>query len=140
MSKSTKHDNRIQFYGGMYATFIPFILFMVICIFQAVTGWSTLQGFWVNAFICLIVGMFLSKDVGGYFEALTTGMGSNLIMTAVMCWIFGGVFATILKASGLVNGLIWLCLKLNITGGLFVAFTFCWASYILPPPAQTWGQ
>jgi len=122
--KKDSRDKRIDFYGGKYVTFVPFIIFMVTCVIQAITGTSTLEAFWVNAFVCLIIGMFLSKNIGNYFSAITEGMGSNLIMTAIMCWIFGGVFAAILKGSGLVAGLIWLCLKMNITGGLFVAFTF----------------
>ncbi|MFQ7473301.1 MAG: hypothetical protein ACLRLX_03740, partial [Anaerovoracaceae bacterium] len=97
-------NNLIDFRGGKYASLIPFVLFMIICIIQAITGWSTIEGFYVNAFVCLIVGMFLSKSVSNYFTALTKGMGSSLVMTAVICWIFCGVYATMLKSSGLVDG------------------------------------
>ncbi|MFQ8602884.1 MAG: Na+/H+ antiporter NhaC family protein [Anaerovoracaceae bacterium] len=117
-------NNLIDFRGGKYASLIPFVLFMIICIIQAITGWSTIEGFYVNAFVCLIVGMFLSKSVSNYFTALTKGMGSSLVMTAVICWIFCGVYATMLKSSGLVDGLVWLCLKTGLTGGLFVGITF----------------
>lgn len=122
--KTKRIDKLIDFHGGIYATFIPFVLFMIICLIQAVMGWSTIEGFYVNAFICLIVGMILSKNIDNYFTALTEGMGSNLVMTAIICWIFCGVFSTLLKASGLVNGLVWLCLKSHVSGGLFVGLTF----------------
>ena len=117
-------ENLIDFYGGAKATFIPFVLFMIICFIQAATGWANIEGFYVNAFICLIVGMFLSKNKGDYFKALTLGMGSNMVLTAVVCWIFAGAFAGILKVSGLVDGLVWLCLEANVSGGLFVVLTF----------------
>ena len=114
----------VDFRGGPNATFIPFVLFMLMCFGLAATGRANIEAFTTAAFLCLIVGMFLSRDIADYFKAISKGMGSDYVTTAITCWIFAGVFAGILKVSGFIEGLVWLGLECNLTGSMFVVLTF----------------
>jgi Na+/H+ antiporter NhaC len=117
-------DDRLQFKGGKMVALLPFALFVAGCFVLAVLKLSTIEAYWINAMICLSIGMFLSKKPALYFDAIRDGMAQPLIMVGILCWVWAGVFAAILKVSGLVEGLIWVGLTTHLTGGAFVAFTF----------------
>lgn len=118
----------IEFRGGKYVSFIPFCTFLVGCFALAFTGYATMEGFWVVAALCVILALFLAKSPSKCFDSIVQGTATPLISVAVLCWIFSGIFAGILKMSGLVDGLIWLGLNTKLTGGLFVGFSFILAA------------
>lgn len=124
MSKEATKKPALEFHGGVYASLIPFILFILASFGLAVFNVATVEGFWLAAVACIIIGMWLCKSPAAYFNAICEGTASSLLTTAIFCWIWSGVVAGILKGSGLVNGLIWLGLNTKLTGGLFVGFTF----------------
>ena len=114
----------LEFHGGPYSSLVPFCLFIVGSFGLAAFNIATVEGFWLVAIISIIIGMWLCKNPVKYFDAICKGTASSLLTTAIFCWIWSAAVAGILKASGLVNGLIWLGLETKLTGGLFVGFTF----------------
>lgn len=124
MKETGNVEKKLEFRGGVYTSLIPFILFILGSFGLAIFNVATVEGFWLVAVVCIIIGMWLCKDPAKYFDEICRGTASNLLTTAVFCWIWSGVVAGILKASGLVDGLIWLGLHAGLTGGLFVGFTF----------------
>ena len=115
---------KLEFRGGPYVSMLPFGFFIVGSFVLAALNIATSEGFWILALVGLVIGMFLCKDPAAYFDTICNGTASNLLTTAIFCWLWSGAVAGILKASGLVNGLIWLGLETKLTGGLFVGFTF----------------
>lgn len=112
------------FKGGKYISLIPFLL-MVIGLFGcAAVGQAHMEAFWLVACACIVIGMFLASNPARYFDAVINGAASPLYITPIFCWIFAGMFACVLKISGLGNGLVWLGLKLNIGTGLFCGIVF----------------
>ena len=123
-SKQTQKAPALEFHGGVYTSLVPFLLFVLGSFGLAIFNVATVEGFWLVAIACIIIGMWLCKDPLKYFDEICRGTASPLLTTAVFCWLWSGAVAGILKASGLVNGLIWLGLNTGLTGGLFVGFTF----------------
>ena len=123
-SNQTKNTPALEFHGGVYTSLVPFFLFIIGSFGLAFLNIATVEGFWLVAIACIIIGMWLCKDPLKYFDEICRGTASPLLTTAVFCWLWSGAVAGILKASGLVNGLIWLGLSTGLTGGLFVGFTF----------------
>lgn len=123
-SSALKRDNRLVFYGGIKISLVPFGFFLVTSIAAAAVGYANEQVFWILVMIALMIGMLLAKNKGDYFEAILDGMTEKLTITAILCWIWAGAFGGMLKASGLVEGLMWLGIKANLTGGLFCCFAF----------------
>ena len=119
---------KLTFYGGIYMSLIPFLLFILGSFGLAIFNIATVEGFWIVAIVGIIIGMWLCKDPVAYFDEICRGTASNLLTTAIFCWLWSAAVAGILKASGLVDGLIWLGLNVHLTGGLFVGFTFILAS------------
>lgn len=123
-SQALKRDSRLVFHGGMMMSLVPFVFFLATSIISSALGYANEQVFWVLCMIALIIGMALAKNKADYFEAILDGMTEKLTTTAILCWVWAGAFGAMLKASGLVEGLMWLGIKANLTGGLFCCFAF----------------
>ena len=123
-AKALKRDDRLQFFGGMKISLLPFLIFLIGSITASALGYANARVFWIIAMIALVIGMALSKNKLDFFEAILDGMTEKLTTTAILCWVWAGAFGGMLKASGLVEGLIWLGVEANLTGGLFCGFTF----------------
>ena len=47
------------------------------------------------------------------------GLGSKVAMTAVMLWLVVGMYGAILKSGHIVEGLVWVSVKLGVSGAVF---------------------
>ena len=109
----------LSFRGGKYTSLIPFLLMVAGLLGCSAMGLAAMEAFWVVACVCIMLGMVLASDSAKYFDAIIHGAASPLYITPIFCWIFAGMFASILKASGLGNGLVWMGLTFNIGKGFF---------------------
>jgi len=118
----------LQFRGGPGMALIPFAVFIVVTI-----GLSFMQAASLNMMIGagvvgLLIGMLFAKDVGDYWETILSGLGSKVGVTAVMLWLVVGIYGNILKSGHIVEGLVWLSVKLNMSGSVFTVAAFIFAS------------
>jgi Na+/H+ antiporter NhaC len=119
-----KEIKNVQFYGGRLVSLIPFGLFIIIAILISVLKAPDLRGMWAAALIGIMVTFFFSKDKEKYSQAVIEGMADKIAVIPVVCWIFAGVFAQVLKDSGLVDGILWAAYHVGATGTFFVIIAF----------------
>ncbi|MBR5488778.1 MAG: sodium:proton antiporter, partial [Firmicutes bacterium] len=97
---------RLEFYGGPWMSFLPFIIFIALIILTTFFWQSISDGaLWVPAFTAIIIPFFFAKDKKHYADAVIDGMASREAIIPVVCWIFAGVFSRVLRMSGLANGI-----------------------------------
>lgn len=121
-----KQENRkLEFHGGEWVSFIPFVVFIALIILTTFTFGSISDGaLWVPAFMALVVAFFFAKDKQLYGETIIGGMASKEAIVPVVCWIFAGVFSRILRESGLAGGIAGLAASMGIDGTLFILVSF----------------
>jgi Na+/H+ antiporter NhaC len=118
-------DKKLDFYGGEWMSFIPFIVFLVLIIMTTFVAGSISNGaLWIPAFMALIVAFFFAKDKKFYSEVIIRGMASREAIIPVVCWIFAGVFSRILRESGLAGGIAGVAANMGINGTFFVVVSF----------------
>ncbi|SHK03046.1 transporter, NhaC family [Geosporobacter subterraneus DSM 17957] len=121
-------DNQIkklEFYGGEWMSFIPFIVFLLLIVMTTFIAGSISDGaLWIPAFMALIIAFFFAKDKKYYSEVIINGMASKEAIIPVVCWIFAGVFSRILRESGLAGGIAGMAASLGISGTFFVIVSF----------------
>ncbi len=118
-------EKKLTFYGKSFASFIPILMFVIVAVVIAVTMEEvTIQAMWVGILIGIIVAFFLAKDKELYGETIIKGMSARVALVPVAAWIFAGIFATVMRSSGMVNGILWLAVKTGATGTAFVVVTF----------------
>ncbi len=116
---------KLEFYGGEWMSFIPFIVFLVLIV-QTTFVWGSISNgaLWIPAFMALVVSFFFAKDKKQFSSTIIDGMASREAIIPVVCWIFAGVFSRILRESGLAMGLAGSAASLGIGGTLFVVVSF----------------
>ena len=119
----------LRFRGGRAASAVPLLFFVVWAIAICVAGAPDENGLVLGAVLGITVGMFLCKDRWwDYAEEVMVGMANKIATVTIMAWFWAGMFAQVLRAGGLVDGLVWLGGVSNATGGVFVGATFTLAA------------
>ncbi len=125
-------EPRIEFYGGRGMSALPILIFIVWAIFQtALLRIADEPGLVAGMLIGLIVGMFFVKGSWTtYASTIFEGMTQPVAVTAIVAWIWAGMFSTTLQEGGFVSGLVWLADVLGIGATLFPAATFLLAGLL----------
>lgn len=116
---------KLEFYGGEYVSFLPIALFVVLIIVTTFVWGSTSDGAsWVPAFLGLLVPFFLAKDKKLYADAIINGIANKNTAVPIVCWIFAGIFARILRESGFADGLAGIAAQVGVNTLLFTIVSF----------------
>ncbi|EMA69692.1 Na+/H+ antiporter NhaC [Halorubrum aidingense JCM 13560] len=119
-------DPKINFYGGKWASTIPIAFFIFWAIIQSgVLGIGDTNGLVVGALIGTILGMFFVRgDWKAYADTIFEGMTQRVAATAIVAWLWAGMFAETLQVGGFVEGLIYAADALNVGAATFPAAAF----------------
>lgn len=120
----------IQLRGGVWASVLPIAIFVVWAIFQsALLRIGDTSGLVAAMLVGLIVGMlFVKGDWAHYANTILQGMTQTVAATAIVAWLWAGMFASTMQAGGFVEGLVWLADALGVGAPLFPAITFILAA------------
>ncbi|OIB55805.1 Na+/H+ antiporter NhaC family protein [Natrialba sp. SSL1] len=121
---------QIEFYGGRGMSAFPIAFFIVWAIAQtALWRISDTGGLVVGILVGLILGMFFARgNWKHYANTIFEGMTQPVAVTAIVAWIWAGMFAEVLQDGGFVDGLVWLADVGGIGATLFPAITFVLAA------------
>lgn len=121
-------NERLEFRGSSFFALIPFTIFIVITISLSFFNAADLNMMIGAGVIGLLVGMIFVKDLAKYWDAVLEGLGSKVGMTAVMLWLIVGIYGNILKSGHIVEGLVWLSVKIDISGSAFTVAAFIFSA------------
>jgi Na+/H+ antiporter NhaC len=123
---------KIAFYGGRAMSALPLAVFIVWAIVQSgLLGIGDTSGLVVGMLAGLVVGMlFVRGDWKRYADAIFEGMTQRVAATAVVAWLWAGMFADTIQAGGFVDGLVWASGAANVGAALFPALTFVFAALL----------
>ncbi len=105
-------------------------------LFLAGVGWLGLsgapdeRGFWPILLCALLLGLLLCRSRQGFADAVLRGMSQPMVALMILAWMLAGVLGAILKASGLIEGLVWLAYSIGVSKEGFVALSFLVASIV----------
>lgn len=115
---------RLELYGGHWAAVVPAGVFIAVMVLLSVQERAAVPAFWVGGFAALIAGLVLARDRTRFAETVVRGLSERTGAVVIIAFIFAGVFGTVMKAAGLVDGLLWLGLQTGFTGAAFTVTTF----------------
>lgn len=120
-----KENKKLEFYGGEWMSFLPFIVFIVLIIMTTFVWRSISDGaLWLPAFLALVISFFLAKDKRHYAETIVKGLASREAIMPVVCWLFAGVFSRILRTSGLAAAIAGSAASIGVGVTVFSIITF----------------
>lgn len=124
------NDERIEFRGGMFGLILPFIVLFGGIIMLSVAGKAMPMAFWVPTLAAILVALIVSKNPTQCADLLIKGMASEMVAIMLMAWFLAGIVAQLMKETGLVQGLIWLCVSIGLKGAFFPLITFICGSML----------
>lgn len=124
--------NEIEFHGGRWISAVPISLFIIWAIIQSgLLQIGSTTGLAIGMLVSLIIGMFFVKgNWKTYANTIFEGMTQPVAATAIVAWLWAGMFADTLQAGGFVDGLVWAANAFNIGSTLFPAVTFLLAGLL----------
>lgn len=116
----------IQFYGGKIMSGFPLFFFILWAILQsAFFRIGSANGLVLAVLIGLMGGMlFVRGNWKTYANAIFEGMSKKVAVTAIVAWLWAGMFAETLQVGGFVEGLVWLAGLVGVGKILFPLITF----------------
>lgn len=105
------------------------VFFIIWAITICLSGAPDVRGLALGIIIGLGLTMLLVKgDRWDFCEAIYTGMANRIGTVTIVAWLWAGMFAQVLRAGGLVDGLVWLGMVSGVNGGMYVGMTFLLAA------------
>ncbi|WP_435151953.1 Na+/H+ antiporter NhaC family protein [Haladaptatus sp. DFWS20] len=131
-AEQARSGPQIEFYGGKWMSTVPIVLFIVWAVFQsALFRIGDTTGLVAGMLLSLIVGMFFVRgNWKSYANTIFEGMTQRVAATAIVAWLWAGMFANTLQVGGFVDGLVWAADFLSIGATLFPAITFILAALL----------
>ncbi len=114
----------LHFRGGPIASLVPMATFLTTTVILVALGAPEVEGMILGCMLGLSLGMCLARSVGGYSDRIFTLMANRTSTVAVVCWLWAGVFSAVLAQSGLVEAIVWVGWKTQLTGSLFTVAVF----------------
>lgn len=131
-SLTAETPDEIEFYGGKWMSILPLMFFVVWAIVQSgLFRIGDTTGLVAAMLIGLILGMLFAKGSWQtYANTIFEGMTRKVAATAVVAWLWAGMFANTIQAGGFVGGLVWAANAAEIGAALFPAITFILAGLL----------
>lgn len=119
-----KEKKLVEFYGGSLGPWLP-VIFMIICIAVGTyIGGGGLVRMIIITFMSLMLGYLLAKDKKNFGDVLFSGLKNHMLSIVIMAFLLAGVMGQLLRQSGLIDALIYLIAKANISVGFLPVITF----------------
>ncbi|AUV81699.1 sodium:proton antiporter [Salinigranum rubrum] len=128
----TDEGTRLTFRGGPAASAVPVAFFVVWAVVQSgLLGIGDTTGLVVGMLLGLIVGLFFVRgDWKEYADVVFDGMTKRVAATAIVAWLWAGMFAATIQTGGFVDGLVWAASVVDVGAALFPAVTFLLAALL----------
>ncbi len=114
----------LRYHGGLTGALAPLVLFLAGVVWLGLSGAPDERGFWPILIAALALGLILARDRHAYADTMLAGMSQPIVMLMIMAWLLAGILATLMKASGFVEALVWLADAAGVEGRSFVAAAF----------------
>ncbi|GGM71040.1 Na+/H+ antiporter NhaC [Halarchaeum rubridurum] len=113
----------LEFHGGAAASAIPLGVFVLWAVVQSgLFGIGDTTGLVIGMLVALVVGLFFAKgDWSAYANAIFEGMTQRVAATAIVAWLWAGMFAQLLQDGGFVTGLVWVAQSLPVSQATLLA-------------------
>ena len=117
-------EEHLEFRGGAWMSVVPLVVFIVATACLVVAGAPEAEGMIVAAMVGISLGMLLARRPSVYTERVFALMADRTAAVAIVAWLWAGAFSGILADSGLVEAIVWIGAKLDLTGAAFTVLVF----------------
>ena len=124
---SNERKRFAETYGGIVGAAMPMVAMLGGILVLAAMGMRSTKNFWSAGYLAVLVGFLVYKDKKEFQKALIDGIRDNIFAFMIAGFLLAGVMSKILTASHLVDGLLYLMSKINMSPAFMpiVCFAIC---------------
>jgi len=97
---------------------------MIVTVALLFRGSAAVEGMILASMLGISLGMIAARNRSEYSEQVFSLMANRTATVAVVCWLWAGSFSGILADSGLVEAIVWIGWKLELSGAAFTLAVF----------------
>ncbi len=114
-------------YGGFIGALMPLIVMIGSMVIMVAFGMRSTKNFWASGYFAIMAGFLVYKDKKQFQKALINGVRDNIFAFMIACFLLAGVMSKILTASHLVDSLLYVLAKLNMSPAFMplICFFIC---------------
>lgn len=118
-------EKTLEFRIGILGAFIAPLVFLIgatahFVYFKA----FDMTALTMSAIVGLLLASILARNYHLFWDRAIEGLASPIAMTVVMILFVVGPFASLLEATGVSQGFVWLASEMGVSSGLFIAVVF----------------
>ena len=117
-------QERIEFRGGPWVSVLPLAVFILGTTGLVIAGAPVVEGMIVVAMGGISLGLILARKPAVYTDRVFALMADRTATVAIVAWLWAGTFSKILADSGLVEAIVWIGAKADLTGAGFTVLVF----------------
>ena len=124
---SNEKKSFAETYGGMFGAMLPLIAMIGGMLVMVAMGMRSTKNFWGAGYLAVIAGFLVYKDKKAFQNAMIAGIRDNIFAFMIACFLLAGVMSKILTASHLVDSLLWIMSKANMSPAFMpiICFFIC---------------
>ncbi|MGF1679792.1 Na+/H+ antiporter NhaC family protein [Photobacterium minamisatsumaniensis] len=115
---------KLEFYIGKIGGIVPLFLMISLMLLLTAHGMGGPKGAWAPGFLAILVGLLLVKNKGQYCKSILDGIANKTGVVVITAWMFAAVLGGLMRAGGLVDGILWFGLSTGIQGSAFLIIVF----------------
>lgn len=113
---------KLEFYGGRWMCFLPFILALIGVVYIALKN-ANIPEYWVVFLLPMIITLPFAKSKKIYSEVIIEGVRDELVAIMVMALMLAGIIGAFLANSGLIETLVIYLARAHLEANLFLFAT-----------------
>ncbi|WP_211830389.1 Na+/H+ antiporter NhaC family protein [Kistimonas asteriae] len=117
-------SHKLEFYVGKIGGIIPLVTMIGLMLLLTFNGMGGPKASWAPGFMAIIFGLLLVKNKRDYCQSILDGISDKTGVVVITAWIFAAVLGALMKAGGLVDGILWFGMSTGIQGSLFLVIVF----------------
>ncbi len=124
---SNEKKTYAETYGGKIGAALPLIAMIGSMVVMVALGMRSTKNFWASGYLAVLVGFLVYKDKKRFQQAMINGIRDKIFAFMIACFLLAGVMSKILTASHLVDALLLVMSKINMSPALMpiVCFFIC---------------
>lgn len=124
---SNEKKDFAETYGGKWGAALPLIVMIVSMVVMVAMGMRSSKNFWSAGYFAVLVGFLVYKDKKRFQQAMINGIRDKIFAFMMACFLLAGIMSKILTASHLVDALLLIMSKLNMSPGVMpiACFAIC---------------
>src|SRR5690606_10570813 len=115
----------LTFRGGLGVAFLPALIFLVLCVLYFIVFKAfDMTALAMGGFVSLLAGAVFARNYEQYWQSALLGIGSETSVSIIVILFLVGMISTMIKATGVAGGVVWLAQAVGLVVGYYSLFVF----------------